>query len=154
MSERTHDTIAVILIAAVCIAYLRGAQGIQSPLVTDPLGPSAFPTILGWSGLILAVAQVVFAWWGRQAPDEAATSLRRYLKPFLLFGLLVGYALLLELLGYLLATFTFVAVSLVMLGEPAWRGGLVAVGFSAGFYYVFVKILKISLPFGTVFRGW
>jgi hypothetical protein len=41
-----------------------------------------------------------------------------------------------------------------MLGEPLWRGGLIAVGFSTGFYYLFVKILKINLPAGMLFRGW
>jgi putative tricarboxylic transport membrane protein len=153
MAERSHDTIAAILIASVCVAYLGGARGFQPPLVADPLGPSAFPTILGWAGLILAVAQLVLAWFGRQTPDEAPTPFRQYLKPLLLFGLLVGYALVLELAGYLLATFTFVVLSLLILGEPLWRGGLVAAGFSASFYYVFVKVLKISLPAGALIRA-
>lgn len=152
MGERWHDTVAAILIVAVCIAYLQGAQGFQSPLVADPLGPSAFPTILGWCGLILAAAQLILAWSGRQLPGEASASLRRYLKPLLLFGLLIGYALVLEPVGYLLATFTFVAISFLMLGEPLWRGALIAAGFSGGFYYVFVNILKINLPAGAVFR--
>lgn len=154
MGERSHDTIAAILIAAACLAYLRGAQGFPSPLVADPLGPSAFPTILGWSGLILAVGQIVLAWWGRPAPGGLPPSLPSSLKPFLLFGLLVGYAIALEPAGYLPATFAFVLVSLLMLGEPSWRGCLIAVGFSAGFYFLFVKVLKISLPPGAFFRGW
>ena len=154
MSERSHDSLAALLCAAVCIAYLRGAQGFQSPLVADPLGPSAFPTILGWSGLILAAAQMVLAWSGRRATEEAPASLRQYLKPFLLFGLLIVYALALDLAGYILASIAFVLISLLMLGEPLWRGGVVAVGFSAGFYYLFVKILKINLPAGILFRGW
>jgi len=154
MSERSHDSLAALLCAAVCIAYLRGAQGFQSPLVADPLGPSAFPTILGWSGLILAAAQMVLAWSGRRATEEAPASLRQYLKPFLLFGLLIVYALALDLAGYILASIAFVLISLLMLGEPLWRGGVVAVGFSAGFYYLFVKILKINLPAGFLFRGW
>src|SRR5574341_1554002 len=93
MTTRSHDTTAGILIAAVCIAYLRGAQGLQSPLVADPLGPSAFPTILGWSGLILAVAQIVLAWSGRRAADETPDSFRQYVKPLVLFGLLIAYAI-------------------------------------------------------------
>lgn len=154
MNERSHDSLAALLCAAVCIAYLRGAQGFQSPLVADPLGPSAFPTILGWSGLILAAAQMVLAWSGRRATEEAPASPRQYLKPFLLFGLLIVYALALDLAGYILASIAFVLISLLMLGEPLWRGGVVAVGFSAGFYYLFVKILKINLPAGILFRGW
>jgi len=154
MAERSHDSLAALLCAAVCIAYLRGAQGFQSPLVADPLGPSAFPTILGWSGLILAAAQMVLAWSGRRATEEAPASLRQYLKPFLLFGLLIVYALALDLAGYILASIAFVLISLLMLGEPLWRGCVVAVGFSAGFYYLFVKILKINLPAGILFRGW
>ncbi len=154
MSERTHDSMAAILIAAVCIAYLRGAQGLQSPLVADPLGPSAFPTILGWSGLILAAAQIVLAWSGRRAADEAPASFRQYLKPLMLFGLLIAYAIVVEPLGYLPATVAFVLTSLLLLGEPVWRGCLVAVGFSASFYYLFVKVLKINLPAGAIFSGW
>ena len=154
MAERSHDTIAAILIAAVCLAYLRGAQGFQAPLVADPLGPSAFPTILGWAGLILAAAQIVLVWSGRQAAEAGSASLRRFRTPLLLFGLLVGYALVLDPADYLPATVAFVLISLLMLGEPVWRGCLVAAGFSAGFYYVFVKVLKINLPIGTLFRGW
>lgn len=154
MGERTHDTIVATLVVAVCIAYLRGAQGFQSPLVADPLGPSAFPRILGWSGLILAVAQIILVWTGRTTSDEAPGFLRPHVKPLVLFGLLVVYAIVVEPVGYLAATVIFVLVSLLMLGEPVWRGCLVAVGFSASFYYLFVKILKINLPIGTLFRGW
>jgi putative tricarboxylic transport membrane protein len=152
MGERSHDTIAAVLVAAVCIAYLWGAQGFQSPLVADPLGPSAFPAILGWSGLILAAAQLILTWWGRHPPQGDEGSLRSFLKPLVLFGLLVAYAFALEPAGYLLATFTFVLISFSMLGEPLWRGALIAAGFSGGFYYVFVHILKINLPAGEIFR--
>lgn len=154
MSERAHDSLAALLIAAICIAYLRGAQGFQSPLVADPLGPSAFPIILGWSGLILAAAQIIFAWTGRGSPGERPEISLQTLKPLALFALLVVYALALEPAGYILATFAFVIISFLMLGEPLWRGGLIAAGFSAGFYYLFVKILKINLPAGMFFRGW
>ncbi len=154
MSERTHDSVAALLVAAACIAYLRGAQGLQSPLVADPLGPSAFPTILGWSGLFLAAAQIIFVWTGRSAPEESPGSIGGYLKPLALFALLVVYALVLEPAGYVLATFAFVVISFLMLGEPLWRGGLVAAGFSTGFYYLFVNVLKINLPAGMLFRGW
>lgn len=154
MSERAHDSLAALLIAAVCIAYLRGAQGFQSPLVADPLGPSAFPIILGWSGLILAAVQLILGWAGQGSPAERPGSVRQTLKPLALFALLVAYALALEPAGYILATFTFVIISFLMLGEPLWRGGLIAAGFSGGFYYLFVKVLKINLPAGLLFRGW
>jgi putative tricarboxylic transport membrane protein len=154
MGQRSHDSLAAILVAAACIAYLRGAQGFQSPLVADPLGPTAFPTILGWSGLLLAAAQIILAWTGRSSPEESPGSIRGYLKPLALFALLVVYALVLEPAGYVLATFAFVVISFLMLGEPLWRGGLIAAGFSTGFYYLFVKILKINLPAGMLFRGW
>ncbi len=154
MTERSHDSLAALLIAAVCIGYLRGAQGFDSPLVADPLGPSAFPTILGWSGLILAAAQLILAWTRPGSPEGTSGTIREVVKPLVLFALLVVYALVLEPAGYLLATFAFVIVSFLMLGEPLWRGGLVAVGFSAGFYYLFVRVLKINLPAGMLFRGW
>jgi putative tricarboxylic transport membrane protein len=154
MSERAHDSLAALLIAAVCIAYLRGAQGFQSPLVADPLGPSAFPMILGWSGLLLAAAQIILAWTGRRSPGERPDKSIQILKPLLLFALLVVYALVLEPAGYILATFAFVIISFLMLGEPLWRGGLIAAAFSTGFYYLFVKMLKINLPAGMLFRGW
>jgi putative tricarboxylic transport membrane protein len=154
MTERSHDSVVALLFGAVCIAYLRGARGFQSPLVADPLGPSAFPAILGWTGLILAAVQILLAWTGRRAPVESPRSFRGGLKPFLLFALLVAYALTLEPAGYILATFAFVIISFLTLGEPLWRGGLIAAGFSTGFYYLFVQILKINLPAGMLFRGW
>jgi putative tricarboxylic transport membrane protein len=80
--------------------------------------------------------------------------LRAHLKPLVLFCLLVVYAVVVEPVGYILATVAFVLISLLLLGEPVWRGCLVAVGFSAGFYYLFVRVLKINLPVGAIFRAW
>ncbi|MFB3820211.1 MAG: tripartite tricarboxylate transporter TctB family protein [Candidatus Methylomirabilales bacterium] len=149
MTDRSHDTVAGVLIAGLCVAYLQGARALESPLVTDPLGPSAFPVLLGGAGLILAAALMAQG-WRREAARAAGTPLRRYLKPLLLFALLLAYALCLAPVGYLITTLAFVAASLLLLGEPAWRAAVIAVGFSGGFYLLFVKVLKISLPAGIL----
>jgi putative tricarboxylic transport membrane protein len=154
MSERKQDIVVGLLAAAGCVAFLRGARGFQPPLVADPLGPSAFPTILGWAGLILAAAQIVFAWAQHAPPEGSRASLRRYFVPLALFGLLLAYSLTLDSVGYIPTTLLFVLFSFLLLRVPIWRAGLIAAAFSVGFYLLFTKVLKVTLPAGFVFRGW
>lgn len=154
MTGRAHDSLAAALAAAVCIGYLRGAQGFQPPLVSDPLGPSAFPIILGWVGLGLSLLLLLQAWRIPAAPGGAAAAFGRLLTPLLLLALLVGYALVLEVAGYALSTFAFVLAAFRLLGEGWGRGGAIAALFSVGFYLLFTRVLNVGLPAGELFRGW
>ena len=55
-----HDRAAALVILGGAVAYLIGARQIASPAMADPLGPSAFPLLLGGTLLLLAVLLLLF----------------------------------------------------------------------------------------------
>ena len=123
--------------------------------MADPLGPSAFPTLLGGSLLLLAVLLLLFP---PASPGEAAPpsgkGLARFGRSGLVIALLVGNALTMEWLGYAFSTFGFLLGALAVLGEKPWpRGLFYSLAFTAGLYLLFARALRLTLPVGTLFGG-
>jgi putative tricarboxylic transport membrane protein len=148
-----HDRAAALVILAGAAAYLIGARRLLSPAMADPLGPSAFPTLLGASLLLLAVLLLLFppASPGEPAPP-AGMGLARFGRSGLVLALLVANALTMEWLGYALSTFLFFLGALIVLGEKPWpRGLLFSLTFTGGLYLLFARMLSLTLPVGTLF---
>lgn len=149
MPAVTHDRVAGLLVAALAIGYLWGARGLQSPVMTDPLGPAAFPTLLGVALLVLAACLLA-----RQAREGAAAAPRFPRRVVLMVVTLVAYGALLLPAGYLIATGGFLFAGLCLLGEPLRRAvPLAAVGAGA-LWGLFARFLKVSLPVGWIFGGY
>ncbi|MGH7394980.1 MAG: tripartite tricarboxylate transporter TctB family protein, partial [Candidatus Methylomirabilales bacterium] len=149
------DRPAALVILAGTVAYLVGARRLVSPAMADPLGPSAFPTLLGGSLLLLAVLLLLFPPPSpREATAPGGKGLARFGRPGLVMGLLVANALTMEWLGYALSTFAFLLGALTVLGERWWpRGLLYSLAFTAGLYLIFARVLHLRLPVGTLFGG-
>ncbi|WP_265502485.1 tripartite tricarboxylate transporter TctB family protein [Paracoccus beibuensis] len=113
----------------------------------DPLGPSIFPRVIGIPAVLLGLSLMI---WPRHNADWAgADGLLRQGAALLL---LVGYALLLEPLGFVLSTFVAVLGLGLLMGAPPIRGVLTA-GISApGLYLLFDRLMGLPLPaLGTWF---
>ena len=144
-----------VIIAAV---YLYATTLIPSLEIGDPLGPKAFPRLLGIALLLAAVMLAREIWWSKKArgPEVPASEL---FDPVIIRILLcvvawtaVYYAVF-DKLGFITAT------TLYLLGLMSWfnRGKLVtniltAALFSVGVYILFVK-LDVNLPKG-IFPFW
>lgn len=150
-----HDRAAALVILAGAAAYLIGARRLVSPAMADPLGPSAFPTLLGASLLLLAVILLLFPPASSKEPERpGAKGLARFGRSGLVLALLVANALTMEWLGYALSTFLFFLGALIVLGEKPWpRGLLFSLTFTGGLYFLFARVLRLNLPVGTLFGG-
>ncbi len=149
-----HDRAAALVILAGAVAYLVGARQIASPAMADPLGPSAFPLLLGGTLLLLAVLLLLFPPAPSGEPPPGGVGLARLGRPGLVMGLLVANALTMEWLGYALSTLAFLLGALTVLGERFWpRGVLFSLAFTASLYLVFARALHLTLPVGTLFGG-
>lgn len=137
---------AVVLVDAIRIARTGGF---------GPQEPGFFPLIVGIGLVVFGVAFLVRA---TAVPDtvlmeEAAHEHDRthWRTLWAVIGVLVVYAVLLEPLGYILATAVFFVVVARLAGShKLLRDVVVAVLFSAAVYFGFTELLGVRLPPGVL----
>jgi putative tricarboxylic transport membrane protein len=140
-----------VIIAAV---YLYATTLIPSLEIGDPLGPKAFPRLLGIALLLAAVMLAREIWWSKTREPEVPPS--QLFDPVIIRILLcvvawtAVYYSVFDKLGFITAT------TLYLLGLMSWfnRGRwltniLTASLFSVGIYILFVK-LDVNLPKGIL----
>src|SRR5262245_33361459 len=149
MTDRVILGCTVIL----AVVYLYATTLIPSLEIGDPLGPKAFPRLLGVA-LLLAAVMLGIEIWGSKKARVPETPASKLFDPVIIRILLcvvvwtAGYYAIFDALGFIVAT------TIYLLGLMAWfnRGKwvtniLTAALFSAGIYVLFVK-LDVSLPKG------
>lgn len=135
---------AVIVLVGLVIAVQ--ARTFTVGFLTDPLGPKALPYLVaallvaGGAGLIVAPGP------GTDWPDAA--SWRRTATAMFAF---IGYAALLPMLGFLLATWGCMVALGWLFGAPWMRNAVGAGVFTVALYVVFSLLLGLTLPVGSWF---
>jgi putative tricarboxylic transport membrane protein len=132
---------AAITLAAVAIGI--EALSFETTFPTDPLGPKVFPIV---SGLLLLLG----GGWILAKPAAG----RGEPLPWAVWGAagsFVVYALALEPLGFLLSTVAELVVLSMLLGGRPVRSAIAGAAFSGALYLIFVKVLGLPLPIGSVF---
>lgn len=142
-AERAGAALALVLGAG----YLWGSLAIPDISIGDPLGPRAFPILLG--GLMALLGASILVWPTKGEAKAMGVSLHTT-GLVLLLGV-YGYAI--PRLGYPLATFLFLGAASRLLGERSWWiGGLISVGLSVGVFLLFTRVLDIPLPLGFLLK--
>lgn len=143
------DRVAALLFLAVFAAYGVGGSRIRAALDSDVVGPGFFPDIIAVLGVVLAVIMLL-------RPDDDGVS-----KPLMDFdpvalapaALLLVYVLVLEYLGFALATVMFLILAFRYLGCPGWtRPVLYSLVATAAIVGLFRYGLDLSLPRGELIR--
>lgn len=140
-----------IIIAAV---YLYATTLIPALEIGDPLGPKAFPRLLGIGMLIAAGLLFIEMWKERreQASVPAAANVwdTRFLRILLAVAVWTGlYYALLEKLGYIVDSAIYLFALMAWFNRGKWiANGLTAVLYSVLSYIMFVK-LDVNLPRGV-----
>ena len=142
----------MLLLAAV---YLVATAQIPTLEIGDPLGPKAFPVLLGIA-LIVAVVMLFFETLKAGAGDAQRLRLRQEDRRHLM---LIGGATLWTALyfwvfdgsGYLFSTAIYLFAMMAVFNSGKWlANSLTAVLFALGSYVLFVKILGVTLPKGVL----
>jgi putative tricarboxylic transport membrane protein len=120
-----------------------------------PIGPGFMPTIVAVGLVLLAISLIVRttlrpdADLAEHAAEQAAST--SWPTVGLVMAALVGYALLLGPLGYILATAALVPVAARILGSRAIiRDAIVGVGMSVAIWLAFTEFLGVRLPAGIL----
>jgi putative tricarboxylic transport membrane protein len=143
---------ATLVLAAV---YFYATSQIPSLEIGDPLGPKAFPRLLGIGLLITAGVLLMEILRARKAPPPATGEAAEEPPHWpLLAGVVAwtaAYFAVFTTLGFIVST------TLYLLGMTAWfnRGRwtmniLTSVLFSAGSYFMFTKLLGVTLAQGVL----
>jgi hypothetical protein len=120
--------------------------GIEVPTYSTQ-SPALFPKVLAVLIGVLATVQFVMEWRRFQIPNVEKISPLFFVTP----GVAGGYALLLDPIGFPLATGCALALLLIIFGERRLRIILSVSSITAvGIHAVFVYLLHIPLPAGIL----
>ena len=141
---------AALLLAAV---YLYATAQIPTLEIGDPLGPKAFPRLLGIALIVAAILLFIETLKKDAAAEEKAPreSLRHL---WMIGGVTVWTALyfgLFDRAGYLVATVAYLLPLMAVFNPGKWVANeLTSVLWAVGSYILFVKILGVVLPAGLL----
>lgn len=146
-----YRLVTPILFLLVGIAFLIGTLTLSKSRLGDPNAPLYFPAIISIVLLLFSMVYFVQEWKQRKTEFKELKLLLSGRTPKLLvssFLLMLVYALLFELIGFLFTTMIFLTGLLfVVNGRLQWKTNIiVAVLFSFAIWYSFSVLLKVSLP--------
>lgn len=132
---------AVVMIVALAMAW--AATQIQESFIQDPLGPKAFPILIAALMGITAMAMFV-----KPDANPRWPGLKKMFEMLGTAGVLVAYAYLLPIGGFVLTTALATAFLCARLGANVRQALVGGLGISVGIYLVFQWVLGIHLAKG------
>ncbi len=162
MAAKRIERTASVVMTAFSAAYLIGAYlMIPVPMIKQQIGPSVFPKAVGFLMLLFSLCNLVIQFKGIAKEDEARAVIigaedkvetKADLKLMgVIIALMVVYALLFNTLGYALTTIlVFLAGVLVLDRKHILRDVIIGLIASFGMYFIFTKLLKVTLPSGPL----
>jgi putative tricarboxylic transport membrane protein len=146
MRTGSFDRYASVIFALIGAAFLFESRNIAKSAYGSEVGPNVFPFLLGLILILLSVKLFLESFKSVQNKNNDREKLM--VKRFLIILIAsILYAAFLETIGYLISTFVFLFVSFQMMEKGGWvKNALIAGAFSFCVYYLFVVVLKGSLP--------
>ncbi len=149
LSDRVSGLLALVAGLAV-VFYTRTFPEMPG----QNIGPALFPSLAGAGlagcGLWLVVADVVRSRAPLVTFDDWVTRPRMVANLFVVVGVLVGYILLAEPLGFFVTGMLFLSVLMFAFGAPRRWILPVAVVMTIAMHYAFYTLLRVSLPWGVL----
>jgi hypothetical protein len=159
LSDRQRDRLLAVGVAVFAAIYVAAARGIEDSMLSDAVGAGGVPQGVGIAMLVAAVALFIKTFIGQEtaakaqaeAEVEEAGGLWRTAGLVLI---LVGYGLLLPVLGYPLTVSLLVLASGWLAGAafklPLW---LCAALSGPLLWGLFDQLLQVRMPVGSLWGG-
>jgi putative tricarboxylic transport membrane protein len=148
------DRVILAVTVLIAVVYLYATTLIPSLEIGDPLGPKAFPRLLG-AALLLAAVMLGFEIWGKKARAPGAPASELF-SPAIISVLAcvviwtAAYYAVFDPVGFIISTAVYLLGLMVWFNRGKWLANvLTSVLFSVGTYTLFVK-LDVSLPKGVL----
>ena len=152
------DRVILACTILVAVIYLYASTLIPTLAIGDPLGPKAFPRLLGIALLIAAGFLAMELWRGTRDRDAEAKAPPaepmfegRVLTVLIVVAIWTGiYYLVFEPLGYILATSAYLLPLMAWFNRGRWIANTLSTVFFVAFtYFLFVE-LEVRLPQGVL----
>jgi putative tricarboxylic transport membrane protein len=149
---KLSDALSGVLTALFGLAVLLYARTFP-PMPGQPIGPALFPSVIG-IGLIVFGGALALAARGAGTPALVVDAWVRGPHTVLAFALVVAdvvlYALVVDVLGFFITAFLFLAVLFLTFGVPRRYIAPVAAAVTVGIHYGFYTVLRVPLPWGLL----
>ena len=139
ISDRLFGLVAVL----VALAYIASATQVQTSFLSDPVGPKAFPMLVGAVAALCGLYMMV-----RPDNDPDWPAGRTLLALLVCIIVLVSYAYALKPLGFLIPTAITAAILSYQISPKALQAILTGIALSIGLFVLFKYALGLGLfPF-------
>jgi putative tricarboxylic transport membrane protein len=149
------DRVIIACCIVLGLVYFYGTSQIPSLEIGDPLGPKAFPVLLGIA-LLCATALLVIEHWkdAKSAPPSPKKSVKPDRRHLPVLGVVViwiaVYFAVFETLGYIVATTVFLLALMAWFNRGKWLANVLSAAlFSIGSFVMFAW-LDVTLPRGVL----
>ncbi|WP_246939005.1 tripartite tricarboxylate transporter TctB family protein [Bacillus pinisoli] len=143
--SKTFDRYTSFLFIIIGAGFIFESNKISASSYGSNVGPDMFPKVLGMI-LVLLSLRLFYETFRYQATQRGKEK-PDYVRFLVIFISAVLYAALLEVLGYVITTFLFLVIGFQVMQKGGWiKTIIIAAAFSFGVYYLFVEVLKGSLP--------
>lgn len=148
------DRIVFICTIVVACVYLYATTSIPSLEIGDPLGPRAFPYLIGVALLCAGGVLGYELWRDRKIPvpeNEPPKFEPKVVAVLAVVSVWTGlYYLVFDDLGYVVATTTFLLPLTAYFHPGRWVANILSSALFAGFTYWLFKTLDVNLPQGVL----
>ena len=138
-SDRVFGLVALM----VALAYIASATQVQTSFLVDPVGPKAFPMLVGAVGALSSLVLIF-----RPDPDPDWPVARTFLALIVAVIVLIGYAYALKPFGFIFPTAITAAILSYQISPRIVPAVLAGIGLSVGLFVLFKFALGLGLvPF-------
>ena len=134
------DRIFGLICLAISIFYVFSAFQIQTSFLSDPVGPKAFPIIIGSVAAICSLVILL-----RTDPDPDWPNARVFGALAVAVLALIAYSYLLKPLGFVIPTAIVATILSYQISPNRYQALAAGAGLAAGLYVIFKFALGLSL---------
>ncbi|WP_129692267.1 tripartite tricarboxylate transporter TctB family protein [Gottfriedia acidiceleris] len=147
--NKKFDRLAAIIFLITGITFILESRSIAATAYGSVVGPNVFPFILGCALSLLSCRLFYETFFYKGKEKEAVQY--NYKQFFIILASAILYALLLEKIGFIISSFVFLIVAIQTMERGNWIKSLsISIGYSLIIYFIFVDVLKGTLPVWSI----